>query len=170
MSQPRRIDGLSRIVDLTACRASSDMPTLCALRDGGTVWLMPGEVVGARMVPCQMLGLGRVRSMGVLDNNESTGRNDCRLRALREDGSLCTCAEPARVQSLDIVSTVPSRCGWKACRRPDTYEDRMAESALNIQGSQGHRGPTPLKIGARVAPSSPTPSAPGAGRRQPRGR
>lgn len=88
VAQPVRVPGLTEIVDLTSCSADDGGPAIFALRADGTVWIMPGEQRDGRMVPRQLSGIGGVRAFAAFDDNEGTSLSDCRVHAIKDDGSL----------------------------------------------------------------------------------
>lgn len=88
VAQPVRIGGLSQIVDLASCSADDGGPAIFALRADGTVWIMPGEQRDGRMVPRQLTDIAGVRALGVFDDNEGTLLSECKVHAIRGDGSL----------------------------------------------------------------------------------
>lgn len=88
VSKPVRLPGLSEVVDLASCSADDDGPAIFALRADGTVWIMPGEQRDGRMVPIRLAGIDRVRAFGAFDDNEGTRLSQCRVHAIKDDGSL----------------------------------------------------------------------------------
>lgn len=85
--RPIRLPGLDRVVDVSMCTEPGG-PSIYALREDGSVWIAPGQEENRTMRPRPLAGISGVKSLGSFDDAYVTRQVECKVHAIRGDGSV----------------------------------------------------------------------------------